>query len=223
RPPGQPAIPAAGRAYVGMAEVEYQRDELDQARRHVTEGIALCRQLAHGMRGAPQPLADGLAVLAWSRQAEGDTQGAKEAMAEAEDLAPGPDVTSLLNPVHAYGAQLRLAHGDLDAAVRWTEERGLTADDELRFAREPEYLALARVLLAQNRPERALALLERLRADAVTYGRTGSLIEVQVLRALALAASDRQSTALDVLDEALSLAASQGFIRVFVDAGAPMR
>jgi len=206
-----------------MAEVDYQRDELDQARRHVTEGIALCRQLVHGMRGAPQPLADGLAVFAWIRQAEGDTQGAREAMAEAEDLAPGTEVTSLLNPVHAYGAQLRVAQGDLDAAVLWTQERGLSADDEPLFAREPEYLALARVLLALKTPERALTVLDRLLADAATHRRTGSLIEVQTLRALALAAADRESTALEVLDEALSLAAPQGFIRVFVDAGAPMR
>ena len=43
---GRPSLPAAGLAYVGLAEVAYQRNELDAALRHVTEGIALCRQLA---------------------------------------------------------------------------------------------------------------------------------------------------------------------------------
>ena len=64
-PPGQPPPPAAGPAYVGLAEVAYQRDELDTALRHVTEGIALCRQFVY-----TAPLAGGLATLAWIRQAD---------------------------------------------------------------------------------------------------------------------------------------------------------
>ena len=43
-----------------MAEVAYQREQLDTALAHVTEGIALCRRLAY-----TQPLATGLATLAW--------------------------------------------------------------------------------------------------------------------------------------------------------------
>ena len=46
-PRGRPPLPAAGPAYVGLAEVAYQRNELDAALRHVTDGIALCRQLAY--------------------------------------------------------------------------------------------------------------------------------------------------------------------------------
>ena len=49
--------PAAGPAYVSLAEIAYQRDELDLALRHATEGIALCRQFVY-----TTPLANGLAV-----------------------------------------------------------------------------------------------------------------------------------------------------------------
>ena len=41
---GRPPPPAAGPGYVGLAEVAYQRNELDTALRHVTQGIELCRQ-----------------------------------------------------------------------------------------------------------------------------------------------------------------------------------
>jgi len=82
-PPGQPALPAAGIGYVGLAEVAYQRNQLDAAVRDVTEGIAWCRQLAY-----TQHLATGLATLAWIRQAHGDVSGAREAMGEAERAAP---------------------------------------------------------------------------------------------------------------------------------------
>jgi LuxR family transcriptional regulator, maltose regulon positive regulatory protein len=42
---GQPTMPAAGAAHVGLAGVAYQRGELDTALQHATEGIPLCRQL----------------------------------------------------------------------------------------------------------------------------------------------------------------------------------
>jgi len=216
-PPGQPALPDAGMAQVGMAEVAYQRGELDAALEQVTEGIARCRQLVY-----TPPLATGLATLAWIRQAQGDPAGALDAIGQAERVAPSAGVTSLLNPVPAQRARLLLAHGDLAAAARWTKQRGLGADDEPSYPHEPEYLVLARVLLAQDRPDQALALLERLHAQATAQGRLGSLIEIQALRALALAGGGDQAGAVAVLAEALTLACPQGYVRVFADEGAPM-
>jgi len=131
-------------------------------------------------------------------------------------------VTSLLNPVPALRARLLLAQGDLAAAVRWTKERGLGQDDEVSYPREPEYLVLARVLLAQDLPDRALALLDRLHALAASQGRTGSVIEIQALRAVALAAAGDQAGAVATLAETLTLAYPQGYVRVFADEGAPM-
>ena len=54
-PPGRAAMPAAGIGYVGMAEVAYQRGDLDAAHQQVTEGIPLCRQLEldPAARGGP--------------------------------------------------------------------------------------------------------------------------------------------------------------------------
>jgi LuxR family maltose regulon positive regulatory protein len=203
--------------YVGLAEVAYQRNELGTALRHLTEGIALCRQL-----NFTQPLAEGLATLAWIRQANGNPGGAREAMSQADEVAPGPGVTGLLNPVPAQWARLLLAQGEVAAAARWAQERGLSADDEPPYHREREYLVLARVLLAQDRPGLALALLERLLAAAVSQDRTGSVIETGVLRALALAAAGEETAAVDVLAGALALACPQGYVRVFADEGAPM-
>ena len=108
---GRP-LPAAGPSYVGLAEIAYQRDELDVALRHATEGIALCRQFVY-----TPPLANGLATLAMIRQATGDPAGALEAITEAGQASPGP--AGLLNPVPAQRARLLLAQGDLAAAARF--------------------------------------------------------------------------------------------------------
>ena len=210
RPP-----PAAGPGYAGLADIAYQRDELVSALRYATEGIALCRQFVY-----TPPLADGLATLAMIRQATGDPAGALEAITEAEQAAPGP--AGLLNPVHAQRARLLLAQGDLAAAARFPQENGLGPDDEPDYAREPGHLVLARILLAQDRPGQALALLDRLHVAAVAQGRTGSLIETGALRALALAATGDEAAAVTTLAGALALACPQGHVRVFADEGPPM-
>ena len=212
--PGRPT-PAAGPSYAGLAEIAYQRDELDVALRHATEGIALCRQFVY-----TPPLANGLATLAMIRQATGDPAGALEAITEAGQAAPGP--AGLLNPVPARRARLLLAQGDLAAAARFAQDNGLGPDDEPDYARESGHLVLARVLLAQDRPGQALALLDRLHAAAVAQDRTGSLIEIGALRALALAATGDEAGAVTALAGALLLACPQGYVRVFADEGPPM-
>jgi LuxR family maltose regulon positive regulatory protein len=201
--------------YLGLAEVAYQRNELDRALRYVSEGIALSRQFLYGPSPAP-----GWVTLAWIRQAVGDPAGALEAIGEAEHASPVP--AGLLYPAPAQRARLLLAQGDVAAAARWTHETGLHAEDEPRYPREPGYLVLARVLLAQQRPVEALALLDRVYASAVAQDRLGSVIEAGALRALALAACGQDADAVNALADVLTLACPQGYVRVFADEGAPM-
>ena len=217
-PPDQTVLPAAGIADVGLAEVAYQRNRLDAALEHVTRGIGPCRQLVYS-----QPLATGLATLARIRQATGDSAGAVDAIEEARRCAPSPNVASLLNPVPVLLARIQLAQGDVAAAAGWARHRGLHPDDEPSYPQEPEYLVLARVLLAQERPAEAGALLDRLRTSALAQDRAGSLLEIDALRALALADGGDRAAAVSTLATALELGDRQGRIRVFVDEGPPMR
>lgn len=55
------------------------------------------------------------------------------------------------------------------------------------YRREAEYLALARMLLAEGKPAETRGLLSRLLAAAVAKARTGSVIEILALQALAAA------------------------------------
>ena len=91
------------------------------------------------------------------------------------------------------------------------------------------HLALARLLIARHRVDqdagdidRTLALLDRLLAAADAAGRTGSAIEIQALRALALEATGRRAAAVRALGLALAAAEPEGYVRLFADEGAPM-
>jgi LuxR family maltose regulon positive regulatory protein len=212
---GSSQPPHLGMAHVGLAEVLYERNELAAALDHASQGITLCRQLVF-----TAPVAAGLAILARIRQAQGDAAGALGAMGEAGQAGLSSQVIALLGPVRA---RLQLAQGDVPAAAQWAKSAGLSPDDEPDYPQEPAHLVLARVLLAQHQPGLALTLLKRLLDAAGSQGRTGSVIEIQALHALALAASGDRAGARDALAVALTLAAQRGYVRVFADEGAPMR
>jgi LuxR family maltose regulon positive regulatory protein len=207
----------AGEPHVGIAEVLCERDELDLALEHVTQGIELCRQVL-----VLRKWDRGLCTLGWIRQAMGEADAALEAMDEACRLYPMSEVASLFNPAPAERARLLLVQGRVDEAARWTEERGLSDDDEVSYPRERDHLVLARVLLARAEPARALGLLDRLDALAESQGRAGSVIEIRALRALALQAAGDHQGALTAVAEALSLARPERYVRVFADEGPPM-
>lgn len=214
---GASAGPTVAMAYVGMAQVCYQRNQLDQALRYATAAIPLGQQLVSTLTAAT-----GLATLAWVQQALGDPTAARAAMEDAYRLIPTDQIATMHNPVPAERARFWLAQGDLQAARGWVTARGVSEADDVRYPREREYLVFARLLLAQNMPDRALSLLERIDALAQAQGRIESVIEARALAALVLAALGERAQALAALRESLALARPEGYIRIFVDEGAPM-
>ena len=114
-------------------------------------------------------------------------------------------------------------------ALDWAREQGLSAEDDLCYLREFEHITLARVLLARYKSDRAdrsileaMGLLERLLQAAEEGGRTGSVIEILVLQALAHQMQGDIPAALVPLERALTLAEPEGYVRIFVDEGPPM-
>ena len=83
-------------------------------------------------------------------------------------------------------------------------------------------ISQARVLLAQGDPSAALAVLEPLRQQMEAKGWQDERLKVMVLQAVALHAHGEKDKAVQLLGEALALAEPGGFIRLFVDEGAPM-
>jgi LuxR family maltose regulon positive regulatory protein len=78
------------------------------------------------------------------------------------------------------------------------------------------------VHLAQGDPSAALAVLEPYRRRVVERAWADEELKTLVLLAVALDAHRERAEAVELLDEALALAEPGGFIRIFVDEGAPM-
>ena len=135
-----------------------------------------------------------------------------------------------MRPITARKARVWVAQGRLSEALEWARAQGLTVEDELSYLHEFEHITLARLLLACHRMDNAdgsirgvPGLLERLQRAAEERGGMGSLIEILVLQALVYHAQGDLPAALLPLQKALALAEPEGYVRIFLDEGEPMR
>jgi LuxR family maltose regulon positive regulatory protein len=218
-----PVLRGTADMHVGRAALHLERGDLLAA----TELLERSRQLGEHL-GLPQNPYRARVVMARLRETEGDPDGAVELLDDAERVYSG-DYSPNVRPVPAMRARVWVRQGRLADAFGWVRAQGLAVDDELTYLREYEHLTLARALLARYRGERsgdagqqALELLARLLAAAEDGGRTGSVIEVLVLQALAHGARGDTAAALRPLGRALALAEPEGYVRMFLDEGPPM-
>ncbi len=213
--------------YFGLGDLLREWNDLDAAQYHVTQGM----ELVGGTLAVDADVVTlGYVALAHVQHARGDTSGALATLEQFANLARRRNfVAQLIACGVAAQVQLWLAQGQLAAAARWVEASGLHADDrELPFLREAEYLTFARVQVALQRDGAArqalpdiVPLLDRLQVGAEANGRMDSVIEILVVRALALGAQGELTEALSALERALNLAEPEGYVRTFVDEGAP--
>lgn len=218
-PAGSAVMRGTADMLVGLSRVAWYRNDLTAVAEYLRRSDELGE--AASLAQNPYRWRVGLARL---RAAEGDLTTALELLDEAERLYVG-DYAPNVQPIHATRARVLAARGDIAEARAWAREHQVTTDDELSYLREYEHITLARILLAEHAATEtsealndAVRLLNRLLTAAQNGGRLGSVIELEVLRALAHHASGAREDSLDALGHAVELAQQDGWIRIFVDA-----
>jgi LuxR family maltose regulon positive regulatory protein len=126
-------------------------------------------------------------------------------------------------------ARVLIARGALDEAGRWASERlrrrqhgNRVPTAPLAFMYDLEDLSIARVLLARGDADAAMALMEPLAQRAEDTGQWRNLMEARMLLAQARWLAGATNAATCMLHSALTIAAPEGFVRVFLDEGEVM-
>ncbi|MCB8983759.1 MAG: LuxR family transcriptional regulator [Ardenticatenaceae bacterium] len=201
---GDPPQLIACEAFLGLAQVHYQWDDLETARQYGQQ----CAQLTQQQESIDTFASYGV-FLARLKLAQGDVSGATAALAEAEAFARQHNFLFRLPDVAAAQVLTLLRQGNLTAAAHLAEKHDLP-------------ISQARVCLAQGDTRGALALLQPLRQQMEAKGWHDERLKIMILQALVLQAQGETDTAVQLLNEALALAEPSGFIRIFVDEGLPM-
>jgi len=206
---------------VGIADVLYERNDLETALVYMEKGLALISAWGKVDDAA-------LAYTTFSRiqQALGDISAAEKSIETGAQLIHSNGVfPEAHDAVSAAEVRLWLAQGNSLAVNRWSDsfEIDYAPADSFRFENELENITLVRVCIAQGKLDEAVRLLSSLDASAQAGGRSGRRIEILTLQALALHKSGDLTQALVVLEKSLALAESEQYIRVYLDNGQPMR
>jgi LuxR family maltose regulon positive regulatory protein len=222
--PGAPVLPGAADMHVGMSSLHREHNDLEAATQHLLTSQALGE-----LAGLQQNPYRWCAAMARIREAQGDLDEALDLLDQAERLYDA-NFSPNVRPVATRKTRVWVAQGRLDEALGWAHEQGLSVDDDLSYLREFDTITLARILIARYKNDQvdssiheALRLLERLLQAAEEGGRVGSVIEILVLQALAYQAQGDLPAALKPLQKALTLAGPEGYVRMFLDEGEPMR
>jgi LuxR family maltose regulon positive regulatory protein len=201
---GDQLQPGTYEAYLGLARIFYQWNDLTAAQEHTKQGIELARQIENTDRYVLGEL-----FLARLKLAQGDISSAIAILTRARQLAHQHAFEHLIPDIAVVQALALLRRGDLAGAAQLAEAHDLP-------------LSRARVHLAQREPGAALAVLEPLRRQAEAKEWADDALQAMVLQAVALYAHGEENAAVQLLSEALALAAPGGFIRTFIDEGRPM-
>ncbi len=197
--------PSAGEAYLGLARLCYEWNDLDAAEQHGQQSLQLARQY--------DQVIDRFVIsevfLARLKLARRDVAGAAAMLAETEQSVRQNNFVHRMPEVAAAQVLMLLRQGDLAAAAQLAKTHELP-------------ISQARVHLAQGDTSAALAALEPLRRQVEAKNWQDERLKVMVLQAVALHAHGEKDKAMQLLGDTLALAEPGGFIRIFVDEGLPM-
>jgi LuxR family maltose regulon positive regulatory protein len=214
-------LPVAGAflAYLLLGLTQCEQNELDEAERTLGDCALLAVQYQ-------VPTYELLAqfYLGQVRAARGDVAGALRLVEHA--LATADRYLSPVNQreLDGYRVMLWLRQGDIARASEWASRQAPAMHSgRPRFTPyDYDRFALVQTQMAQGDLDAAYVGMSRLLEDAEATGHGRYVIWALIWQALIRHAQGKVVEALVPLARALALAAPEGYIRVFVDEGAPM-
>jgi len=198
----------------------YELNALGEAEPYMRGALEICQAIGHPLLQAYVQ-----AGLAHLTQTVGDAGAAAQNMERAVNLARSLNLPATLRVIEAYQTHLWLRQGSLGAAVEWAGAYAREPEDQTRPLTPLDFapFALARVWLAQGRTAEVMELLARLHHAAEAVGNRRAMLWALMLQALTRHAQSRNAEALATLEQALTIAEPEGYVRLFVDEGEPMR
>jgi LuxR family maltose regulon positive regulatory protein len=194
-------IPINALAYMDLAEMGYEWNQLDLCEKHLEKAIDMCQHSRNF-----EFLVGALMIQSRMKIAQGDLPGAEKALAQAWNLTQNePIPASTVDRLNAAQVNLLLVKGE--SPGEWAENLHERVDCHSYY----RFLGVTKARTLPVQP--ALAYLGGLSKAAKENNWVFGLITAKILQATLV---ESQEEAVGLLIEALQLAASGDFIRSFM-------
>jgi LuxR family transcriptional regulator, maltose regulon positive regulatory protein len=233
-------LPFAKLVYLIMGELMYQVGNLSSAESYIEMG------LEHVVRhGDVYSIIDGYSTLARIQLAGGDAEQAfaliREMKTVISELSPSQNALKIMNTWKAY---IMILAGQGEQAKEWVKEPGFdqldgkylfdlhshtyvgiyrVSQNPIRIYSDLIQMILARLYLFQEKTKEALQTIDDLLLDIVKGEGKKYKIEAMIIKSLILQKMDRMPEAAGIIHEAIHLAATEGFVQVFLNEGVFIR
>jgi LuxR family transcriptional regulator, maltose regulon positive regulatory protein len=203
-----------GIASLSLANLAYERNELEQAEQFAKRALELGKQRANEILQVQTTIR-----IAEINAAKDDLPKAYELVKSMEARIENP---ALLRELQNARALLSIRENDISGLDWWLKILSAENQNTSLMHKEHESFVLARLRMAEGRIKDALDILDGCEVAIAENGRVRSRICLLILQALACHAALDLSKATELLIEALTLGQSKGFRRVFLDEGTRM-
>jgi LuxR family transcriptional regulator, maltose regulon positive regulatory protein len=212
--------------YFAGLQLHFREIELLTERGRLAEAQHLIEWARDQVRGIDVPylLVDFHHQDAMAFYLKQDFNAAQNALDQAADLARRTYIWEGLTwQTERLQVRLWLQKDDFLPAESWADTRPMSGSASISFTNETTWMSQARILLAKGASKEAILLLNLLADTAEKEGRKGSLLEIRILRAIALRTNGDTTRATAEIESALALAEPEGYIRTLVDEGQPLQ
>jgi LuxR family transcriptional regulator, maltose regulon positive regulatory protein len=200
-----------GIASLSLANIAYERNELERAEELARRALDLGKQRANEML-----LVQSTLRLAHIYSVRGDMPGAHELLKAMETGIQNP---ALLPEIQNTEVRFFIKENQISMLDWWVKTISDEERNALHLQKERDAFTLVRLRIAEGRSKDAVDILNTWKPDAVENGRLRSQVEARLLEALAFQTDADMEKAFPPLLQALTLGQSKGFRRLFLDEG----
>lgn len=211
----------ASLAHISLARIHYEWNQLDDCLKHVQTGLDLA-----GEWSLPSNAVNAYHTLSLVSRLKGDMQTALNATRLSYDFA---DVSSFATPYITHesllGLRKKAESPIMGSSMEWAGNYlfELNKSSSIQGEKLWHVPAAVQLAIAGRDFNDSSNLLENLLIGAKNVGFNQQVIETQILRALLFKEQGRHDKALMALANALEFAQYEGYTRIFLDEGEPMK
>lgn len=198
--------------YLPMGWNFYCRNDLDQAFAYTDAALKYAEKVKFS-----RDIIECSLLLALIFQARGQLDALEACKRKMVKIANQIDTPYISVEPELWIARLAMFQGDILGGQYWSNQRRLTIDDDFSNRFINECLAQAELFHHLKRYQDVVHLLEKLRRRCVDRNMLEKVLEIDLLYGAALYATDEQDRALTLVKDALAFAATEAYIRPFVN------